>query len=90
MPAGRGQGKKHADPNDPPRRRANKRRGHGTYENDRPPVVGTVGRQSGQARLRVVARTDGETLRKHVERFTRPGTRVCTDEWRVYNNVSST
>src|SRR5258708_7608598 len=26
----------HLDPADPPRRRANKQRGHGTYENDRP------------------------------------------------------
>jgi hypothetical protein len=33
-----------------------------------------------------VKRTDGATLKKHVERFTHPGTRVCTDEWRGYNN----
>ena len=39
-------GDKHRDPCDPPRRRANKRRGHGTYENDRPPVVGN--RRSGK------------------------------------------
>lgn len=32
----------HADPADPPRRRANQRPGHGTYDNDRPPVVGTL------------------------------------------------
>ena len=37
----------HRDPEDPPRRRANQQKGHGTYENDRPPVVGTVGRESG-------------------------------------------
>lgn len=35
-----------------------------------------------------MARTDGATLRKHVERFTRPGTRVCTDEWQGYNKVA--
>ena len=29
----------HFDPLDPPRRRANKRRGRGTYANDRPPVL---------------------------------------------------
>ena len=50
-------GEKHYDPEDPPRRRANKQRGHGTYDNDRPPVVGTVGRRSGQVRLRVVKHT---------------------------------
>jgi transposase-like protein len=51
-------------------------------------VVGTVGRQSGEVRLRVVTRTDGVTLKKHVECFTRPGARVYTDEWRGYNNVA--
>ena len=30
----------HDDPADPPRRRANGRRGHGTFANDRPPVAG--------------------------------------------------
>ena len=35
----------HLDPEDPPRRRANKARGHGTWENDRPPVCGVVGRE---------------------------------------------
>ena len=53
----------HPDPEDPPRRRANKVRGHGTWENDRPPVCGVVGRESGQVRLTVTERSDGETLR---------------------------
>lgn len=43
-------GEKHSDPTDPPRRRANKQKGHGTYEKDRPPIIGTVGRESGQVR----------------------------------------
>ena len=34
----------HADADDPPRRRADKRRGHGTWDNDRPPACGVVGR----------------------------------------------
>ena len=46
-------GDKHDDPDDPPRRRANKCRGKGTMENDRPPVAGVVGRESGQIRLTV-------------------------------------
>jgi hypothetical protein len=57
---------RHADPTAPPRRRANNRRGHGTYENDRPPVVSTVGHQSGRCRLRVREHTDGATLRAPV------------------------
>ena len=43
----------HPDPEDPPRRRANKARGHGTWETDRPPILGIVGRESGQIRLEV-------------------------------------
>ena len=31
-----GKGEPHHDPQDPPRRRANKKKGHGTYDNDRP------------------------------------------------------
>lgn len=60
-------GKKGTEPTDPfdlPRRRANKRRGKGTDDNDRPPVVGTIGRSSGQVRLRVVKHTTGEILVK--------------------------
>ena len=48
-------GDPHRDPEDPPRRRANKRRGRGTLANDRPPVLGVVGRASGQIRLEVCA-----------------------------------
>ena len=69
-------GKPHTDPDDPPRCRANKQRGHGTYDNDRPPIVGTVGRESGQVRLRVVHHTDRKTLEDHVHQYTLPGT-VC-------------
>lgn len=80
-------GDEHFDPLDPPRRRANKRRGRGTYANDRPPVVGTVGRDSGQVRLRVVMDTTGDTLVKHVHRFTQAGAYLYTDEYQSYNHV---
>jgi transposase len=80
-------GDKHGDPSDPPRRRANKQRGHGTYANDRPPIVGTVGRRSSKVRLRVVKRTDAQTLRKQVQTFTRAGADVNTDEWRGYTQL---
>jgi transposase len=77
----------HSDPDDPPRCRANKQRGHGTYDNDRPPIVGTVGRESGQVRLRVAHHTDRETLEKHVHQFTLAGTMCNTDEWQAYNHI---
>jgi hypothetical protein len=63
-------GDRHQDPDDPPRRRANKRRGHGNYENDRPPIVGSVGRQTGEVRLRVQRHTDQKTMVAHVHGYT--------------------
>lgn len=55
-------GQQHLDEDDPPRRRANKQRGHGTYDNDRPLIVDTIGRTSAQVRSRVVHHTDSATL----------------------------
>ena len=80
-------GKLHPDPDDPPRCRANKRRGHGTYDNDRPPIVGTVGRESGLVRLRMVHHTDRKTLETHVHEYTLADTQVYTDEWNGYNHI---
>jgi transposase len=80
-------GDKHRDPLDPPRRRANKQRGHGTYAKDRPPIVGTVGRRSGQCRVRVRHHTDGKTLQKHVHGYTQKDTTCYTDEWQGYNHL---
>jgi transposase-like protein len=68
-----------------PRAHANKRRGRGTFANDRPPVLGTIGRSTGQVRLRVVKDTKAVTLREHVERFTGEGTHIYTDEYDSYN-----
>ena len=60
-------GHRHADPADRPRCRANKRRGRGTYRNDRLPVLGLVGRQSGQIRLEVCLDTKQATIAPEVE-----------------------
>lgn len=78
----------HPDPDDPPRRRANGRRGHGTFANDRPPVAGVVGRESGEARLEVVGHADGATLEEVVECATLEGATVYTDEWKGYNGLA--
>ena len=77
----------HLDPQDPPRRRANKIPGHGTSENDRPPVCGVVGRESGNLRLTVTERSDCETLEQVVMRATWPMVTVITDEWGGYNGL---
>lgn len=81
-------GDEHFDPLDPPRRRANQRRGCGTYENDRPPVLGVIGRQSGEVRWRVVVDTKAMTLEEHVHTCTLPDCHVYTDEYDSYNGIA--
>lgn len=80
----------HLDPCDPPRRRANKRRGHGTYATDRPPIFSVKGRESGQVRYFVHDRSDGATCVAVVKAAARPAARVLnTDEWRGYAKVET-
>ena len=77
----------HTDPDDPPRRRANKRPGHGSWDNDRPPVCGVVGRDSGVVRLSVERHSDGATLNRVAREATSPPARVNTDEWQGYDGL---
>ena len=83
-------GCKHTDPADPPRRRANKTRGHGSWDTDRVPISGVVGRESGQIRLHVCAHSDRATLQPFVEAHTSPHATVNTDEWQAYDRLSAT
>ncbi len=78
----------HPDPNDPPRRRANQRRGRGTYANDRPPIIGVVCRETKEYRYWVVEHTDKATSRAIVEaRIVPTGTLFFTDEGTNYRGV---
>ena len=70
----------HVEPNDPPRRRANKREGRGTMENDRAPVVGVVGRETGLIRLAVVADTQQAAVQPLVAAATPPNATIYSDE----------
>jgi transposase len=75
----------HNDPADPPRRRANKAAGHGTWDTDRPPVCGVVGRECGRLALRVGRRNwAAELVHQTVVPRTRPGATAYTDEWSGY------
>jgi transposase len=80
-------GVEHPDPDDPPRRRANGRRGHGTFANDRPPVAGMVGRESGEIHLEVVDSANANELGEFVDGSCLAGTTVNTDEWCGYNRI---
>jgi transposase len=83
-------GDPHADPADPPRRRANKVRGHGTYATDRPPVFSLIGRTSGEVRYFGREHSDGATCREVLAASVRPGAATLyTDEWGGYWSVEA-
>jgi transposase len=82
-------GVKHGDPNDPPRRRANKQRGHGNWDNDRLPVVGVVGRERGELRLHVVHRASAAELEPVIAACVAPGATVNTDKFRSYDRLEA-
>src|SRR3954463_1226471 len=77
----------HDDPDDPPRRRANSRRGHGTFANDRPPIAGVVGLESGEVRLEVIESAGATELDDVIDGACLGETTVNTDEWNGYNHV---
>jgi transposase len=78
----------HPDESDPPRRRANRRVGLGTWDVDKPPVLGVVGRGTGRVRLRV-GRHAGETELIPAVRSAAPaGASAYTDEWPGYARLS--
>jgi len=83
-------GQKHADPADPPRVRANNRPGAGTMANDRPPILGVVGRTTGQIRLTVSDNTQQVTIQPQVENDTLPTTTLNTDESTAYYHIPDT
>ncbi len=82
-------GERHDDPDDPPRRRANKRPGKGTMENDRPPVLGIVGRQSGKVRLTVEENTQKKTIQPKVEKSIPSQGNFYTDESTAYQDLGN-
>jgi len=81
-------GVKHPDPNDPPRQRGNKTRGHGTWDTDRPPVLGIIGRESGQVQLEVKHNSTRNDLEPAVIKATQHGATINTDEWGAYNHLA--
>ena len=75
----------HRDPHDPPRRRANRRKGHGTFANDRPPIIRIISRETGEPRLWVGDHADRRTCQALIaENLPADGTQLYTDEWQSY------
>src|SRR5215213_4764544 len=78
----------HLAPDDPPRRRANKQPGHGTYANDRPPIIHVISRESGEERCWVVAHSDKATCQGILaEAVPVDKTIVYSDEYRSYHGI---
>ena len=79
----------HRDPPDPPRCRANKRPGHGTYDNDRPPIIHIISRETGEERCWVVGHADKATCQGIITEAVPPdGTIVYSDEYRSYHGIA--
>jgi transposase len=78
----------HRDPLDPPRRRANKAKGKGTYQNDRPPILSLISRSSHEVRYWVLEHADKATTRTIVEGNVPPESSILyTDEASNYPGV---
>jgi len=83
-------GEKHQDIDDPPRRRANKLKGRGTLANDRPPVLGVVGRHSGHLRMNVCDSVKQKVIQPKIEHDTQENASIYTDECHAYKHLSET
>jgi hypothetical protein len=78
-------GTPHPDPTDPPRRRANTRKGQGTYANYRPPIISVMSRETEAQRLWVCDHANTYTCATLiVENIPTGSTWLYTDEWQSY------
>lgn len=71
-----------------PRKRGLKKRGRGTAEGDKPPVIGIVERESGEIRLEVCPDAKKETCHEVIEKHVEVGSILHTDDWGGYNGLS--
>ncbi len=75
----------HRDPIDPPRRRANQRKGHGTSANDRPPLISIIARDTGEQRWWVCDHANRQPCHTLMADNVPSGsTLLYTDEWQSY------
>lgn len=78
----------HAEAADPPRRRANHFHGRGTWDHDRPPVFGIVGRTGHQVHLVVTHHTTTAELQPLVLAASGPGSTIASDDCLAYRSLS--
>lgn len=65
------------------------KKGHGIYQNGGPPIVGTVGGQSGQIRLTISQTTTRKELQALVLQHTLTLSCANTDGWKGYSHLSN-
>lgn len=70
-----------------PRRRANNRRGRGTMETDRPPLMGIIQR-GGLLRLQVMENVQKTTIEPFIQQTIQEGSTIYTDEYNIYNGLT--
>ncbi len=88
LPERRERSTPHTDPNDPPRRRANKQVGHGTYDNDRPPIIHRISRATGEKHCWVVGHSDKATCQGILaEAVPSERTIVYSNEYSSYHGI---
>jgi transposase-like protein len=83
-------GEEKDDDDTPPRSRANKARGRGTADQDRPPIIGAVGRESGELRLEVAPDATGETVSAFLSETTPEDIILYTDGHPAYQAIEDT
>lgn len=72
-----------------PRRRGLKRRGRGTWDSDRVPILGLLCR-GGEVRLVTLRNVQTATIRPVIEQMVHKGARVYTDSYDIYHFLGST
>ncbi len=72
-----------------PRKRGLKVKGRGSFQKDKPPVIGMVERGSGALHLEVTMDVKKDTMKPIVERHIEKGSKVYTDEYSVYDFLES-
>lgn len=68
----------------PPRKRGLKKRGRGTYETEKVPILGIVQRQ-GNIHLEVTKNVKTSTVQPIINSVVAPNTTIYTDEYNIYN-----
>jgi transposase-like protein len=71
-----------------PRKRGLRKRGRGTYDADKPPVVTTVHRESKYTTFDVEKNLSKSLITEKVEKFVDKEAILYTDEYTIYSNIT--